>query len=365
MKWRVPFLDLKTEQKTDEVEIREAMERVVQSGCYILGPELEAFEHAFAAYCGVSYCIGTACGLDALSLMVRAMGLQPGDEVLVPANSFIATYLALTQEGLDPVLMEPDPETFLLDPSRLHLHLTLRTRAILVVHLYGRCADMAPIQAFADRHGLLVLEDAAQAHGAQWEGRRVGSLGHAAGFSFYPTKNLGSLGDGGAVTTDDPRLAERIRMLRNYGSLEKYVHLVQGVNSRLDELQAAILSTRLKHLDTRNQRRQALALRYLREVRNPSLLLPAAAASDAHVWHLFVVRTEQRTRLRVHLETAGIQTAIHYPIPPHHQAAYPQWESLSLPITEQLHHQVLSLPLNPGMTDDDATNVIESLNGFC
>jgi len=361
---RVPFHNLKPKSASDEAEIWHAMERVLRSGRYILGPELEVFEHAFARYCGVRHCIGTASGLDALAMIVCAAGLQAGDEVLVPANSFIATYLALTMHGLVPVLMEPDPQTFLVDPDQLEQNLSSRTKAILLVHLYGRCVDMAPINNFAERHGLMVFEDAAQAHGATWQGKRTGGLGRAAGFSYYPTKNLGALGDAGAITTDDSELADRIRTIRNYGSREKYVHARQGINSRLDELQAAILTVKLKHLDEQNRRRQALARRYLHEIHNDFVQLPEAGPLGSNVWHLFVVRTPQRERLQAHLEQSGIQTAIHYPIPPHRQEAYPQWRHLRLPITEQLHREVLSLPLNPGMSDEDASLVIASLNRF-
>jgi dTDP-4-amino-4,6-dideoxygalactose transaminase len=360
----IPFLDLKRSNETHQDAIRAATNRVLQSGWYILGQEVTAFEQAFAHYCGTRHCIGVANGLDALTLVLKAWAFEPGSEVIVPSNAYIASVMSVTLAGLTPVFVEPDPNTYLLDPTRIEMAVTARTKAILPVHLYGRCCAMTAINAVADTYGLLVLEDAAQAHGAWHDGQRAGALGHAAGWSFYPSKNLGALGDAGAITTNDDALANRLRALRNYGSAQKYVNDYVGVNSRLDELQAAILSAKLPRLDEENQRRQVLAMAYLNGIRNPRVCLPPADQVGLDVWHLFVVRHPRRDLFRSRLREQGIATDVHYPIAPHHQRAYHPFGHMSLPISEQLHREVVSLPLNPTLTDEDVAYIIDTINSM-
>lgn len=358
----IEHLNLGRVNQPHAAAIQRAVARVVASGWYVLGREGEAFEAEFARYCGAAHAVGVANGLDALTLIFRSYGFPPGSEVLVPANTYIASVLAVTNAGLRPVFVEPDERTYNLDPARVERHLTPRTRAILAVHLYGRCADATALGEIARRHGLKLVEDAAQAHGATHGGRRAGNLGDAAGFSFYPTKNLGALGDAGAVTTNDAALAQKLRSLRNYGSREKYVNEHAGVNSRLDEVQAAILREKLPHLDEENRRRRQLARFYLGAIRHPAVMLPPADAVEADAWHLFVVRHPTRDRLLAHLASRGVGSAIHYPIPPHHQAAYAEFRHLNLPITERIHREVLSLPLHPQLTDAEAERVAEAVN---
>lgn len=361
----IPFLDLGRLNAPHQRQIQAAMRRVAESGWYVLGNEVKAFEEAFARYVGVRHCIGVANGLEALTLVLKAWSFEAGSEVIVPTNAYIASVLAITHAGLTPVLVEPDPQTYTLDPARLGAALTRRTKAMLPVHLYGRCTDMAPLMAFAAQHGLLVLEDAAQAHGATYIGRQAGSLGHAAGFSFYPTKNLGALGDAGAITTNDDALAQQLRMWRNYGSAQKYVNDVPGHNSRLDELQAAILREKLPHLDAENARRRQLARRYLTELTLPELILPPADAVEQDAWHLFVVRHPAREAFRTYLAEQGIGTDIHYPIPPHQQRAYADnWAGAEWPIAEAMHREVVSLPLNPTLTDDEVTYCVKTINAY-
>tara|TARA_B110000093_G_scaffold182838_1_gene230669 strand:+ start:364 stop:1488 length:1125 start_codon:yes stop_codon:yes gene_type:complete len=352
----IKFLDLKAVNEQYRPEIRAAIKRVLDSGWYLLGEEGKAFEQEFAEYCGAKHCLGVANGLDALILILmayRELGLmQEGDEVIVPANTYIASILAISRAGLTPVLVEPDERTYNIDPNLIEAAITERTRAIMAVHLYGQCADMHPICAIANKHGLKVIEDAAQAHGATYRGRKAGSLGDAAGFSFYPGKNLGALGDGGAVTTDDADLAETIRALRNYGSHEKYHNKYKGMNSRLDEIQAAVLRVKLQYLDADTEKRRKVANRYLKELSafhfpNSAFRLPYVADYGSPAWHLFVVRTPKREALADFLAEKGIQTVIHYPIPPHQQEAYPELHHLSFPITEAIHREVLSLPMSP------------------
>ena len=342
--------------------IQAAINRVVQSGWYVLGREVETFEQAWAAYCGTRHCIGVANGLDALTLTLKAWNLPPGSEVIVAANAYIAAMLAITHAGLTPVLVEPDNTTFNLDPARIETAITKKTRVILCVHLYGRCANMTVVDAIAERHGLLVLEDAAQAHGAMHNGRRAGNLGHAAGFSFYPTKNLGALGDAGAITTNDDALANQLRYWRNYGSGQKYHITYPGHNSRLDELQAAILIEKLAFLETETARRRSLAHFYLTYITNPTITLPSADALHSDVWHLFVIRHPERDRFREYMKQNGIGTDVHYPIPPHRQQAYPDWHGHSFPISEQMHQTVVSLPLNPTLTDTQAAHIVTVIN---
>lgn len=360
----ISFLDLKRVNEPHQVAIQAAIERVLQSGWYILGREVDAFEQQFANYCQTKHCIGVANGLDALTLVLKAWNFPAGSEVIVASNAYIASVLSITHAGLTPVLVEPDPRTYLLHPSRIEAAITERTRAILPVHLYGRCCDMGPIQMLAQRYALKVLEDAAQAHGAVYGGKRAGNLGDAAGWSFYPSKNLGALGDAGAITTNDDALANQLRALRNYGSAQKYITDYQGHNSRLDELQAAILSAKLPALDLENSRRRALARNYLSGIRNADVTLPPGDQIEQDVWHLFVIRHPRRDDLKTYLRERGIVTDIHYPIPPHHQQAYACFAHLSLPISEQMHREVLSLPLNPSMTDTEVSYVIDTINGF-
>lgn len=362
----VPFLDLGAAVTELRAELDQAWARVLASGWFILGREGQAFEAEFAAYVGTKYCLGVGNGLEALHLILRAAGVGPGDEVIVPANTYIATWLAVTYCGARPVPVEPVERTYNLDPDRIEAALTPRTKAILPVHLYGQPAEMEAIHRLAEERGLLVVEDAAQAHGARYRGRRVGSLGHAAGWSFYPSKNLGALGDAGAVTTDDPSLAEKIRALRNYGSQQKYHNLYQGFNSRLDELQAAVLRAKLPHLDEWNARRARLARLYLEQLAATPLILPRVPDGIEPVWHLFVVRAPDRDALQAHLRQNGIETLIHYPIPPHLQPAY-QDLSLppgSLPVTERIHRKVLSLPIGPHLSEAQVRRVCEAIRSF-
>ncbi|KAB7730380.1 aminotransferase [Rudanella paleaurantiibacter] len=358
----ISFLDLKRLNERYRETILSATSRVALSGWYILGAEGTAFEQAFARYTGAKHCIGVANGLEALTLTLKAWAFPPDSEVLVASNAYIASLLAVTQAGLRPVLVEPDPRTYNLDPNRLEAAITDRTRAILPVHLYGRCCDMAGIRAVASRYGLKVLEDAAQAHGARYEGQMAGTLGHAAGFSFYPTKNLGALGDAGAITTDDDQLAEQLRYWRNYGSGRKYVNDLPGHNSRLDEMQAAILLGKLDFLDADNARRREIASYYLTRITHPDLVLPPADRLADDCWHLFVVRHPNREAMRAYLLEEGIQTDVHYPIPPHRQQAYAHLAHLSLPVADQLHREVVSLPLNPTLTDEEVEQVVRAIN---
>lgn len=360
----IHFLDLNEINQPHSAAIEEATLRVIQSGWYVLGKELERFETAFASYCGVGYCIGVGNGLDAIGLILRAYNFPPGSEIIVPGNTYIASVLPITYLGLTPVLVEPDPETMLLDTSRLKAAITPRTQAILCVDLYGRSCEMDEIREVAQRYGVKVISDAAQAHGALYKGRKVGSLADATAFSFYPTKNLGALGDAGAVTTSDSELAERIASLRNYGSRRKYHNEYPGINSRLDEIQAAILYAKLPFLDQENERRRQIAKRYLREIKTAGLILPKADRPDDDCWHLFVLRYTERQKLVAYLNDAGIQTNIHYPVPIHKQAAYKELQNLHLPITEQIHEQVISLPLNPALSESDVSYIIEILNRF-
>ncbi len=363
----VPFLDLRAVNAQYADELAAAARRVIDSGWYIHGEEHAAFEREFGAWNGSKHALGVANGLDALTLVLRAwkeMGvLRDGDEVIVPANTYIASILAITENRLTPVLVEPDPATFNLDPNLLEAALSRRTKAILVVHLYGRVAPMREIMDFARRHGLKVLEDCAQSHGASQDGRKCGAWGDAAGFSFYPGKNLGALGDAGAVTTDDGALADTLKALRNYGSHKKYNNLYQGPNSRLDEMQAALLRVKLRHLDRENERRRDIAAAYRAGIKNPAVRLPGAPAGAEHVWHLFVVRHAHRDALQKRLGEAGVQTVIHYPIPPHRQEAYPELRHYHLPVTEAIHREVLSLPISPVMTDAQVDAVVAAVNG--
>lgn len=369
----ISFLDLKKINAVMREELIESCTRVIDSGWFIGGNELSKFEEHFSTYTKSRHCIGVANGLDALNLTLRAwkeLGkLKEGDEVIVPANTYIASILAITENRLVPVLVEPDAATYNLDPQLAEAAITPKTRVIMAVHLYGQLCDMTALMTLAERNNLLVLEDSAQAHGAHHDGRCAGSWGHASGFSFYPGKNLGALGDAGAITTDDDELAETLRALRNYGSHEKYKNLYQGVNSRLDEIQAAMLSVKLKYLDEQTQLRRDVAQQYMEGIHNPGITLPLAAGTlvqtlRSHVWHVFVIRCERRDELQRYLLAQGIQTIIHYPVPAHQQQAYKQWEDRRYPLTEAIHKQVLSLPISPVMTASEVECVIAAVNNF-
>jgi dTDP-4-amino-4,6-dideoxygalactose transaminase len=363
----LPFLDLKAATAELRTELDAAHRRVADSGWFLLGRELEAFEAEYAASVGVAHCIGVANGLEALQLVLLARGIGAGDEVIVPSNGYIATWLAVTHVGATPIPCEPDARTYNLDPARLAPLLTPRTKAIIPIHLYGQTADMTAINAFAAAHGLFVLEDAAQSHGARAHGRASGALGHAAGISFYPTKNLGALADAGAITTDDATLAARLRSLRNYGSRERYHHDEAGLNSRLDEFSAAFLRVKLPHLAAWNARRAALAQRYLTQLRGVGdLVLPFVPAWAEPVWHLFVVRTAHREALRAYLAERGIATQIHYPIPPHRSGAYRSlgYQVGAFPLAEQLAAEVLSLPISPHHTAEQIDSVGAAVRSF-
>jgi len=361
-----PFLDLRAPYMELRDEVDEAIARVLSSGWYLLGDELTLFEQEWASYVGAEHCIGVANGLDALRLGLEALGIGAGNEVIVPSNTYIATWLAVTQVGATVVPVEPDPRTYNLDPSRVEAAITSRTRAVLPVHLYGQPADMAPIRAVAEAYELLVFEDAAQAHGARYQGARIGSGSNAVAWSFYPGKNLGALGDAGAITTDDAALADRLRVLRNYGSREKYRNEVRGYNSRLDEIQAAVLRVKLRHLDDWNARRATSAARYGCELAGADLILPEVPAWAEPVWHLYVVRSRQRDALRDHLTARGIGTLIHYPIPPHHQNAYADFgfPSDAFPIAREIAAEALSLPLGPHLTPLQQDAVVEAVRSF-
>ncbi|KRW69520.1 MULTISPECIES: DegT/DnrJ/EryC1/StrS family aminotransferase [Stutzerimonas] len=364
----IRFLGLKDINARYREELIQAAATVIDSGRYISGQAVARFEDAFAIFCNVKHCVGVGNGLDALTLIFRAymeLGvLAEGDEVIVPANTYIASILAITECGLKAVLVEPDELRFNLAAEQAKAHITDRTRAILVVHLYGQLADVSGLRVLAESHGLLLIEDCAQAHGASLNGQRAGSFGHAAGFSFYPGKNLGALGDAGAVTTSDSRLADVVRALGNYGSVKKYENELKGVNSRLDEIQAAFLSVKLKYLDSEIEARRQVARDYLDGIRNPLVSLPDVPSFEQHVFHLFVVRTPERARLQTYLERQGVETMVHYPIPPYHQKAY-QGIFPEFQLSTALHQQVLSLPMSPVLSQRDVETVIGTVNEFC
>ncbi|MGJ8693613.1 MAG: DegT/DnrJ/EryC1/StrS family aminotransferase [Thalassotalea sp.] len=364
----IKFLDLKKINERYTNELKAACERVINSGWYILGQEVTEFERKFAEYCGAKHAIGVGNGLDALSLTLRGwkeLGkLKDGDEVIVQANTYIATILAITENNLVPVLVDPDPETYNLNSRVINDALTEKTKVILPVHLYGQISPMNDIMSIAKQYGLLVLEDCAQSHGATLQGRKCGSWGHAAAFSFYPGKNLGALGDAGAITTSDNELAAIVKALGNYGSVVKYKNDYLGVNSRLDEIQAAMLLVKLNHLDTETAIRQQVAKKLLKGINNSCLKLPYVNQPEGHVWHLFVVQCEHREKFQKYLADNEIQTLIHYPIAPHKQVAYSEYSELRLPITEKLHNEVLSLPIHPCMMDSEIEYVVEKINAY-
>ncbi|WP_298422834.1 DegT/DnrJ/EryC1/StrS family aminotransferase [uncultured Kordia sp.] len=365
----IKFLDLHTLNARFETEFQEVFKKFLDSGYYVLGNNVRSFEKSYAEYCDTNYCVGVSNGLDALILILEAykvLGkLQEGDEVIVPANTYIASILGITKAGLKPVLVEPDLNTFNIDPTKIEAAITPKTKAILVVHLYGQLVEMTTIYEIAKKHNLLLMEDAAQAHGAKnANDKKAGNLSDAAGFSFYPTKNLGALGEAGAVTTNDEKLAEIITKLRNYGSSSKYVNQYKGVNNRLDEIQAAFLNVKLPHVDADNEIRRQIAKRYINEINNPILILPNYKNDDSHVFHQFVVRTENRNKLQVYLTENNIGTLIHYETPPHKQEAYKEWNQRSFPITEKIHVECLSLPINPILKTAEIDEIITVLNKY-
>ncbi len=360
----IKFLDLYKINERLRKEINGKITQVLDSGWYLLGEETENFEQNFAKYCGVKHCIGVANGLESLNLIIRGYGFAQGDEIIVPANTYIASILAISENGCTPILVEPDINTYNINPDLIEKKITSKTKAIMVVHLYGQAVQMQKIWALAQKYNLKIIEDSAQAHGAKYQNKRVGSLGDASGFSFYPGKNLGCVGDGGCVTTNDDELAQKIKALRNYGSHKKYHNVFIGMNSRLDEIQAGILDIKLKFLDEDNQKRKEIAKYYRKNIKNSSIILPNVYAEDAHVWHLFVVRTKQRDNFQKYLLDNEIQTIIHYPIPPHKQECYKLWNNLSYPITEEIHKSVLSLPISPVMSDDEMRKVVEVINEY-
>ncbi len=364
----IPFLDLKTINQQYREELIEAATRVIDSGWYVLGEEVKAFESAFARYCETSHCLAVGNGLDALSLILRGyreMGvMKAGDEVIVPANTYIASLLAISESGLKPVLAEPDTSTFNLNPDNVVQYISPRTKAIMAVHLYGQVTHMDSLGRVAKAHGLKLIEDCAQAHGAIYKGQKAGSLGDAAGFSFYPGKNLGALGDGGAVTTSDAKLAKMIDGLRNYGSHKKYHHVYKGVNSRLDEMQAALLRVKLKYLDREIAERRRVACEYMARIRHPDIQLPTINNHEAHVWHVFVIRTRYRDTFIRQLKKYNIEAIVHYPVAPHKQPAYQEIAHQQLPITERLHKEVVSLPVSAVMTKEEIGQVVRAANAF-
>lgn len=364
----IPFLDLKETNMPYQSEIEEAVLSVVRSGWYILGDQVKSFERAYAQYCGTANCIGVGNGLDAISLILKSykeLGvLKDGDEVLVPANTYIASILAVSSSGLVPVLVEPDINTYNIDPEKIGNKVTSRTKAILAVHLYGLVSPMNELKEIARKHNLKLIDDAAQAHGAAYYEQKVGSLCDATAFSFYPTKNLGALGDAGAVTTDDSELAAIVRALANYGTTSKYLNKYKGENSRLDEIQAAVLAVKLKYLDKEVQARQNIASFYLRNIQNELIALPRVEQIEQHAFHLFVVRCHERDRLQQYLSDKGIRTEIHYPLPPHKQEAYKEWNSLSYPVSEKIADQIISLPLRISLKNEEVIRICSALNEF-
>lgn len=361
----IPFLDLKKINLRHEKAIMESFHKVLNSGWYILGDEVKAFELEFAEYCGTKYAIGVANGLDALELILRAYGIGPGDEVIVPSNTYIASILSISANGATPVLVEPKIGTYNIDPDLIEEKITSNTKAILVVHLYGQACNMTPIKRIARKYNLKIVEDCAQSHGAIYEGIRTGNLGDAAAFSFYPGKNLGALGDAGAITTNDEELFQKLIALRNYGSHKKYENLFKGYNSRLDEFQAPILKEKLKYLDQDNEIRRSIASYYLNHIKNEHIVLPSIESDEySHVWHVFVVKVSTRDQFIEYLKRKEIQTMIHYPIPPHKQQAYEEWNHLSYPISEKIHSEIVSLPISPVLEMDDVKRVVEAVNEY-
>jgi dTDP-4-amino-4,6-dideoxygalactose transaminase len=364
----IPFLNLKEINSQYREELIEACTKVIDSGWYIQGNECSEFEKEFAQYCGTKYAVGVANGLDALILIIRAYKemeiMNDGDEIIVPSNTYIASILAISQNNLVPVLVEPDLDTYLIDPFKIKEKITSKTKAIMSVHLYGQTCEMDKINTIAKRYDLKVIEDSAQSHGAYHKNKRCGNLGDASGFSFYPGKNFGALGDGGAVTTNDEELAHTVKALGNYGSHKKYENLYKGVNSRLDEMQAAMLRVKLRHLDIEIDKRRAIADYYLQNIKNENIILPKVRFKDNSVWHLFVIRTTKRDNLQKYLLDNGIQTLIHYPLAPHKQEAYKEWSDEIFPISELIHDEVLSLPISGVQSFEDTKRIVIVINDF-
>lgn len=360
----IKFLDLEKINNRFRKEIDERIKNILDKGWYLQGEENDKFSKHFAEYCGVKYVLGVANGLDALRLIIKASGFGEGDEIIVPANTYIATILAISDNGCTPVLVEPNINTYNIDPDKIEAAITPRTKAIMVVHLYGQAVQMQKVWDLAKKYNLKVFEDCAQAHGAIYQNKRVGSLSDAGAFSFYPGKNLGALGDAGAIATNDEYLYLRAKALANYGSDRKYHHIYKGLNSRLDEIQAAVLDVKLPHLDKDNARRREIAAYYRSHITNPKIILPQTYDENAAVWHVFVVRTKERDAFQQYLSDNGVQTIIHYPCPPHKQLAYKEWNNLSYPISEEIHNTIISLPISPVMTDDEVEKVVEIVNAF-
>ena len=360
----IKFLDLHKINERFRNEIDERITQVLDSGWYILGEQVRVFEKNFANFCGVKHCIGCANGLDALNLIIKGFGFTDGDEIIVPANTYIASILAISQNGCKPILVEPDINTYNINPDLIEQKITDKTKAIMVVHLYGQAVEMEKIWDIAKRYNLKIIEDSAQSHGAIYKGKRAGNLGDASGFSFYPGKNLGCMGDGGCVTTSDDELAYRIRAIANYGSDYKYHHIFKRTNSRLDEIQAAVLDIKLKHLDEDNDRRREIAKFYRENIKNPNIILPQLKEEENHVWHIFAVRINDRDRLKKYLEGNGIETNIHYPTAPHKQECYKEWHHLSFPVSEKIHKEILSLPISPVLTNEEVTKIVKVINDY-
>lgn len=360
----IKFLDLHKINERFRTQIDKRIKTILDKGWYLLGEEDETFEKHFADFCGVKHCIGCANGLDALNLIIKGYGFKDGDEIIVPANTYIASILAISENGCKPVLVEPDIRTYNINPDLIEDKITEKTKAIMIVHLYGQAVQTDKIISLAHKYNLKVIEDSAQAHGAVYKGKKVGNLGDASGFSFYPGKNLGCMGDGGCVTTNDDKLAFKIRALANYGSDRKYHHIFKGINSRLDEIQAAILDVKLPFLDEDNEKRRKISKYYRENIKNPKIILPKTYDEKAHVWHVFVVRCENRDNFQKYLEENGIQTNIHYPTPPHKQGAYAEWNELSYPVTEKIHSEVISIPISPVLTEEEVMKTVEVINKY-
>ena len=360
----IKFLDLEKVNNRFRSEIDARFKNILDKGWYLQGEENEKFAQNFAKYCGTNYAIGVANGLDAINLIIRAFEFGKGDEIIVPANTYIATILAISENNCTPVLVEPDINTYNINPDLIEEKITDKTKAIIVVHLYGQAVEMEKVWALAKKYNLKVIEDSAQAHGAIYQGKRVGNLSDASAFSFYPGKNLGCMGDGGAVTTNDKNLYEKIKAIANYGSDRKYHHIYKGVNSRLDELQAAVLDVKLPYLDKDNQRRREIANYYLENIKNDKFIMRKAYEEESNVWHIFPVRTDNREALQKHLEDNGIQTNIHYPTPPHKQGAYKEWENQKYSVSEEIHRTIISLPISPVMTDEEVKKVVDIMNKY-
>lgn len=360
----IKFLDLKKINNRYREEIDSRIKNILDKGWYLQGEENENFTKNFANFCGTKFALGVANGLDALNLIIKAYGFGNGDEIIVPANTYIATILAISENGCIPILVEPDIKTYNINPDSIEKKITTKTKAIMVVHLYGQAVQMEKIWKIAKKYNLKIIEDSAQAHGAIYQENRTGNLGDASGFSFYPGKNLGCIGDGGAVTTNDEELFNKIKAIANYGSDRKYHHIYKGVNSRLDEIQAAVLDVKLNHLDSDNNKRREISKYYRENIKNSKIILPETYDEKSHVWHIFAVRTQNRDEFQKYLTEKGIQTIIHYPTPPHKQGAYKEWNNLSFPITEEIHNTILSLPISPVMTDSEIEKVVEVVNEF-